>query len=74
LVWAAKKRDSDRRNFAKEQYEKGKPLVDAVLEGARLRLPSPVLMTSFAFILGLRTAMDGIRRRFQWHAKSWVRP
>jgi HAE1 family hydrophobic/amphiphilic exporter-1 len=37
--------------FAKEQYEKGKPLVDAVLEGARLRL-RPVLMTSFAFILG----------------------
>jgi HAE1 family hydrophobic/amphiphilic exporter-1 len=37
--------------FAKEQYESGKPLVDAVLEGARLRL-RPVLMTSFAFILG----------------------
>src|SRR6266403_770736 len=37
--------------FAKEEYEKGKPLVDAVLEGARLRL-RPVLMTSFAFILG----------------------
>src|SRR6266404_148584 len=37
--------------FAKEEYEKGKPLVDAVLEGARLRL-RPILMTSFAFILG----------------------
>jgi len=37
--------------FAKERYEKGKPLVDAVLEGAKLRL-RPVLMTSFAFILG----------------------
>ncbi len=37
--------------FAKERYENGKPLVDAVLEGARLRL-RPVLMTSFAFILG----------------------
>ena len=37
--------------FAKERYEQGKPLVDAVLEGARLRL-RPVLMTSFAFILG----------------------
>jgi HAE1 family hydrophobic/amphiphilic exporter-1 len=37
--------------FAKESYEKGKPLVDAVLEGAKLRL-RPVLMTSFAFILG----------------------
>src|SRR5947207_11369237 len=37
--------------FAKERFEKGKPLVDAVLEGARLRL-RPVLMTSFAFILG----------------------
>jgi HAE1 family hydrophobic/amphiphilic exporter-1 len=37
--------------FAKEQYEQGKPLVDAALEGARLRL-RPLLMTSFAFILG----------------------
>jgi HAE1 family hydrophobic/amphiphilic exporter-1 len=37
--------------FAKEQYEEGKPLVDAALEGARLRL-RPILMTSFAFILG----------------------
>jgi HAE1 family hydrophobic/amphiphilic exporter-1 len=37
--------------FAKERYDKGEPLVDAVLEGARLRL-RPVLMTSFAFILG----------------------
>jgi hydrophobic/amphiphilic exporter-1 (mainly G- bacteria), HAE1 family len=37
--------------FAKERYEKGKPLVDAVLEAASLRL-RPVVMTSFAFILG----------------------
>src|SRR5271169_6335189 len=37
--------------FAKDQYEEGKPLVDAALEGARLRL-RPILMTSFAFILG----------------------
>jgi HAE1 family hydrophobic/amphiphilic exporter-1 len=37
--------------FAKDEYEKGKPLVDAALEGARLRL-RPILMTSFAFILG----------------------
>ena len=37
--------------FAKERFEAGKPLVDAALEGARLRL-RPILMTSFAFILG----------------------
>src|SRR6202043_1740142 len=37
--------------FAKEQYEHGKPLMDAALEGARLRL-RPIMMTSFAFILG----------------------
>ena len=37
--------------FAKEEYEKGRPLVDAALEGAKLRL-RPILMTSFAFILG----------------------
>jgi HAE1 family hydrophobic/amphiphilic exporter-1 len=37
--------------FAKVEYEKGKGLVEAALEGARLRL-RPILMTSFAFILG----------------------
>ncbi len=37
--------------FAKEQFENGKSLADAALEGARLRL-RPILMTSFAFILG----------------------
>jgi hydrophobic/amphiphilic exporter-1 (mainly G- bacteria), HAE1 family len=37
--------------FAKDQYEGGKPLADAALEGAKLRL-RPILMTSFAFILG----------------------
>ncbi len=37
--------------FAKMEYEKGKPLVDATLSGARLRL-RPILMTSFAFLLG----------------------
>ena len=37
--------------FAKVEYEKGKPIMEAALEGARLRL-RPILMTSFAFILG----------------------
>jgi hydrophobic/amphiphilic exporter-1 (mainly G- bacteria), HAE1 family len=37
--------------FAKAEYEKGRTLSDAALEGARLRL-RPILMTSFAFILG----------------------
>jgi HAE1 family hydrophobic/amphiphilic exporter-1 len=37
--------------FAKAEYEKGKPLVDAALDAARLRL-RPLLMTSLAFILG----------------------
>ncbi|MCU1337189.1 MAG: acrB [Bryobacterales bacterium] len=37
--------------FAKDEFEKGKNLVDAALEGAKLRL-RPILMTSFAFILG----------------------
>jgi HAE1 family hydrophobic/amphiphilic exporter-1 len=37
--------------FAKMGYDQGKPLLDASLEGARLRL-RPILMTSFAFILG----------------------
>ena len=37
--------------FAKVEFEKGKSIVEAALEGARLRL-RPILMTSFAFILG----------------------
>ena len=37
--------------FAKAEYERGASLVDAALAGARLRL-RPILMTSFAFILG----------------------
>jgi hydrophobic/amphiphilic exporter-1 (mainly G- bacteria), HAE1 family len=37
--------------FAKMNYEQGKPLIEATLEGAKLRL-RPILMTSFAFILG----------------------
>jgi HAE1 family hydrophobic/amphiphilic exporter-1 len=37
--------------FAKYEYEKGKSIIDAAIEGARLRL-RPILMTSFAFIFG----------------------
>jgi len=37
--------------FAKDLYERGMPLAEAALEAARLRL-RPLLMTSFAFILG----------------------
>jgi HAE1 family hydrophobic/amphiphilic exporter-1 len=37
--------------FAKMEYERGTPLAEAALAGARLRL-RPILMTSFAFILG----------------------
>ena len=37
--------------FAKDEHERGKELQDAALTGARLRL-RPILMTSFAFILG----------------------
>lgn len=53
--------------FAKMEYEKGKPLMEATLEGARLRL-RPILMTSFAFILGcvplaIATGAGGISRQ-----------
>jgi HAE1 family hydrophobic/amphiphilic exporter-1/multidrug efflux pump len=37
--------------FAKLEYERGTPLIDAAIGGARLRL-RPILMTSFAFIFG----------------------
>ncbi len=38
--------------FAKLEYDGGKALVEATLAGARLRL-RPILMTAFAFILGV---------------------
>jgi HAE1 family hydrophobic/amphiphilic exporter-1 len=37
--------------FAKDEFEKGKPLLESALAGAKLRL-RPILMTAFAFILG----------------------
>jgi HAE1 family hydrophobic/amphiphilic exporter-1/multidrug efflux pump len=38
--------------FAKELHERGRPIVEAALEAARMRL-RPILMTSLAFILGV---------------------
>ena len=37
--------------FSKELYEKGTPLVDAALQGARVRF-RPLMMTALAFIVG----------------------
>ena len=53
--------------FAKMEYDKGKPLIEASLAGAKLRL-RPILMTAFAFILGcvplwLATGAGGISRQ-----------
>jgi HAE1 family hydrophobic/amphiphilic exporter-1 len=53
--------------FAKMEYEKGATLIDAALTGAKLRL-RPILMTSFAFILGCvplwrATGAGGISRQ-----------
>jgi HAE1 family hydrophobic/amphiphilic exporter-1 len=53
--------------FAKLEYDSGKPLIDAALTGAKLRL-RPILMTAFAFILGCvplwtATGAGGISRQ-----------
>jgi multidrug efflux pump len=42
--------------FAKESHEQGKSVRDAAIEAAHLRL-RPILMTSFAFILGVLPLM-----------------
>jgi len=52
--------------FAKREHERGRSLVDAALEGARIRL-RPILMTSFAFVFGciplwFATGSGGISR------------
>jgi HAE1 family hydrophobic/amphiphilic exporter-1 len=54
-------------SFAKTEYEKGKPIAEAALTGARIRL-RPILMTSFAFILGcmplwLASGSGGVSRQ-----------
>jgi HAE1 family hydrophobic/amphiphilic exporter-1 len=53
--------------FAKMEHDKGEPLVEAALTGAKLRL-RPILMTAFAFILGCvplwkATGAGGISRQ-----------
>jgi multidrug efflux pump subunit AcrB len=53
--------------FAKMEHEKGAAVIDAALTGAKLRL-RPILMTSFAFILGCvplwtATGAGGISRQ-----------
>ncbi|MFV0439600.1 MAG: efflux RND transporter permease subunit [Desulfopila sp.] len=58
--------------FAKMEYEKGRPLLEATLAGAKLRL-RPILMTSFAFILGcvplaIATGAGAVSRRIMGNA------
>jgi HAE1 family hydrophobic/amphiphilic exporter-1 len=53
--------------FARTRYENGVPLLDAALEGAKIRL-RPILMTSFAFIFGcvplwLASGAGGVARQ-----------
>ena len=58
--------------FAKAEYEKGKPLLEAALEGARLRL-RPILMTSFAFIFGCcRSGPPAVRARSRANSGTTV--
>ena len=53
--------------FAKISYEKGTPLIEAAITGARLRV-RPILMTSLAFVLGcvplwMATGSGAVARR-----------
>ncbi len=55
-----------------QQKEKGMGLVDAALEGAKLRL-RPILMTSFAFILGCVPLWTWRAAPARCRARSWAR-
>jgi len=48
--------------FAKEEYERGRPLVEAALDGARLRF-RPLMMTRARVYCRVRAAMDSVRSR-----------
>ena len=50
--------------FAKESHEHGKSVRDAAIEAAHLRL-RPILMTSFAFILGVLPLVLAIGRKLR---------
>ena len=57
--------------FAKMKREEGVPILDAAVEGSRLRL-RPILMTSFAFILGCVPLMLATRLRAPPRAAPWA--
>ena len=60
--------------FAEQLREQGMPLIEATVEGARIRL-RPILMTSFAFILGVVPLMvlpaRARRPPLGWHHRLW---
>ena len=67
--------------FAKRRREEGLSIVDAAMEAGRLRL-RPILMTAFAFILGVLPLMfataparrAGNRSARRCSAACWRRP
>ena len=58
--------------FAEQLREQGRSIVDAAVEPARIRL-RPILMTSFAFILGVHAAGARDRRRARRRATRSAR-
>ena len=57
--------------FARELQLQGRSRVEAALEACRIRL-RPILMTSFAFIMGVRAAGALQRRRARRCATPWA--
>jgi multidrug efflux pump subunit AcrB len=57
--------------FSKEKREQGVALLEAATEGARLRF-RPVMMTSFAFILGLLPLLS-LSAHHSWQGATWGR-
>ncbi len=61
--------------FAKQRREEGLPVIEAAMQAAMIRL-RPILMTAFAFILGvfplvIASGAGARKQTFPWYSSVW---